>query len=336
MPRRAELGAYFDYWVDLQQGYLKEIDGSFSPTPIFHTVLQGGEPIGVEALSAIGHATFGECDPGAVLYNERPIWLEQWNDEGTPGVYELCLRLPFLAGETVDLTRDGTELGVTVGRIQRSIALPRILYDCTMGEHRYEDGVLRLAFREATQPGSGILYDLGAHLIDQAVVLFGMPQQLTAHVRRQRAGVQVDDYFHITLGYGTLTATLKASMLAREPGPHFTLHGTAGSFVKYGMDPQEDLLKAGATPGGPGWGLEPSACWGKLTTQIDDLHFEGQLESLPGRYQGFYENIYAALNGEAALSVTAAQARDTIRLIELAQQSSAEGRTLAVECTSTD
>ena len=152
LPRRAELGAYFDYWVDLQQGYLKEIDGSFSPTPIFHTMLQGGEPIGVAALSAIGHATFGECDPGAVLYNERPIWLEQWNDEGTPGLYELCLRLPFLEGETVDLARDGTELGVTVGRIQRSIALPRILYDCTMGEHRYEDGVLRLAFREAAQP----------------------------------------------------------------------------------------------------------------------------------------------------------------------------------------
>ena len=201
---------------------------------------------------------------------------------------------------------------------------------------RYRPAPRLGAWREAAQPGSGILYDLGAHLIDQAVVLFGMPQQITAHVGMQRAGVQVDDYFHITLGYGTLTATLKASMLAREPGPHFTLHGTAGSFVKYGMDPQEDLLKAGATPGGPGWGLEPSARWGKFNTQIDGLRFEGAIESLPGSYQGFYENIYAALNGEAELSVTPTQARNTIRLIELAQQSSAEGRTLAVECTSTD
>jgi arsenite-transporting ATPase len=110
--------------------------------------LQGGEPIGLEALRAIGRATFGAHDPGAVLYAERPIWLEQWNEEGQPGLYELCLKLPFLEGEMVELERSGTELGVTVGRIQRSIALPRILYECVMGEHRYEEGVLRLAFRE--------------------------------------------------------------------------------------------------------------------------------------------------------------------------------------------
>jgi arsenite/tail-anchored protein-transporting ATPase len=148
LPRRDDLGAYFDYWVNLQQGYLSEIEGSFSPTPIFRTVLQGGEPIGIEALRAIGHATFGASDPGAVLYDERPIWLEQWNEEGEPGLYELCLKLPFLEDEIVELERSGTELGITIGRVQRSIALPRILYDCAMGEHRYEDGVLRLAFRE--------------------------------------------------------------------------------------------------------------------------------------------------------------------------------------------
>ncbi|GAB4441588.1 MAG: ArsA family ATPase [Chloroflexi bacterium OHK40] len=151
LPRRADLGPYFDYWVGLQRGYLEEIEACFTPTPIFRTVLQEGEPIGLPALEAIGRATFGEQDPGALLFDERPIWLEQWNEEGEPGHYELCLRLPFLSeGEPVVLARSGPDLTLTVGRLQRTIALPRILYDCALGAHRYEEGVLRLEFREAT------------------------------------------------------------------------------------------------------------------------------------------------------------------------------------------
>lgn len=154
LPRRGDLGPYFDYWVSLQSGYLEEINASFAPTPIFHTHLQEGEPIGVAALERIGQATFGGADPGALLYDDRPIWLEQWNDEGKPGQYELCLRLPFLADDEVELTRSGPDLTVVVGRIQRTIALPRILYDCALGEHRYEDGVLRLEFRESIGAGA--------------------------------------------------------------------------------------------------------------------------------------------------------------------------------------
>lgn len=154
LPRRADLGPYFDYWVKLQTGYLADIDGSFAPTPIFRTVLQEGEPIGVPALEAIGQATFGDTDPGALLFDERPIWLDQWNDEGEPGLFDLCLRLPFIGdSDTVDLTRNGTDLTIAVGRLQRTIALPRILYDCKLGKHRYEDGVLRLEFHEVS--GSG-------------------------------------------------------------------------------------------------------------------------------------------------------------------------------------
>lgn len=149
LPRRAELGPYFDAWVELQHGYLQQIDDSFTPTPIFRTTLQESEPIGVNALEAIGHATFGERDPGALLYDERPIWLEQWNNEGEPGQYELCLKLPFLdEAEPVELSRSGPDLGVSVGRLQRTIALPRILFGCALGAHRYEEGVLRLEFRE--------------------------------------------------------------------------------------------------------------------------------------------------------------------------------------------
>lgn len=159
LPRRADLGPYFDYWVQLQSGYLQEIDDSFAPTPIFRTVLQEGEPIGVAALEAIGRATFGAADPGALLYDERPIWLEQWNEDGQPGSYELCLRLPFLDDDDLAVERAGPDLSVTLGRLQRTIALPRILYDCRLGEHRYEEGVLRLAFHETANPA-----ELGAPL----------------------------------------------------------------------------------------------------------------------------------------------------------------------------
>lgn len=154
LPPRVDLGAYFDYWVQLQQGYIADIEMSFAPTPVLKAVLQGSEPIGEERLLTVGLAVFGERDPGAVLYDERPIWLEQWNDDQEPGFYELCLRLPFLDDDMVELERSGTDLTITIGndRLQRCIALPRILYNCTMGTHRYEEGVFRLEFREDPSP----------------------------------------------------------------------------------------------------------------------------------------------------------------------------------------
>ena len=152
LPVRQDLGPYFDYWVSLQRGYLQEIDASFAPTPIFHTMLQEGEPIGLAALEAVGRATFGAADPGALLFDERPIWLEQWNEEGELGQYELCLKLPFVdEQETVEISRHGPDLTVMLGRVQRTIALPRILYGCTMGRHHYKDGVLRLEFHESAE-----------------------------------------------------------------------------------------------------------------------------------------------------------------------------------------
>lgn len=180
------------------------------------------------------------------------------------------------------------------------------------------------AWREASEPGSGILFDLGSHLIDQAQVLFGLPQAITADVRVQRAGVTVDDYFEVGLDYGNLKVTLKAGMLVREPGPHFILHGSKGSFVKYGMDPQEGALRRGLTPTESDWGQEPQAQWGTLNTEINGLHFYGQIETVPGCYQAFYENIYRAIVEGAELAVKPEEARNTIRMIELALASSRE------------
>lgn len=152
LPRQAELGAYFDYWVNLQQGYIEEIETSFAPTPLFKSTLQDSEPIGLKRLLTVGATTFGDNDPSAVLYDERPIWLEQWNDDNEPGYYDLCLNLPFVNNETVSIERNGTDISITIDedRLQRTIALPRILYNCTIGHHRYEDGILRIEFREAT------------------------------------------------------------------------------------------------------------------------------------------------------------------------------------------
>lgn len=150
LPRQAELGAYFDYWVNLQQNYISEIEASFAPTPLFKAILQESEPIGLRRLLAIGAVTFGDNDPGMVLYDERPIWLEQWNDDGEPGAYELCVRLPFADQSSIMTERSGTDVVVTLGNtnVQRSIAMPRILYNCQLGNHRYEDGILRLEFHE--------------------------------------------------------------------------------------------------------------------------------------------------------------------------------------------
>ncbi|MBK8897410.1 MAG: oxidoreductase [Candidatus Competibacteraceae bacterium] len=186
------------------------------------------------------------------------------------------------------------------------------------------------AWREQAGPGGGVLFDLGAHLIDQALVLFGLPQRLTADIRSQRAADAADDQFELILHYDNLKVTLKSGLLAREPGPRFALHGTEGSFVKYGVDPQEDALKRGLAPQGADWGAEPEAHWGRLNTQIGGLHFQGKIETLNGNYARYYENIYQAITGQAALIVLPEQAKNTIRVIELARQSHAERRTVDV------
>jgi predicted dehydrogenase len=178
------------------------------------------------------------------------------------------------------------------------------------------------AWREEEGPGTGILFDLGSHLIDQAQVLFGLPQMIMADIRFQRDFARTADNFEMVLHYENLKVTLKAGMLVREAGPRFILHGTEGSFVKYGLDVQEEALKRGLTPSSPGWGEEPEEHWGTLNTQAGELHVKGRIETIAGRYQAFYENMVEAINGRAELIVKPEQAMNTIRLIELAMESS--------------
>ncbi|MDX1617749.1 MAG: oxidoreductase [Balneolaceae bacterium] len=186
------------------------------------------------------------------------------------------------------------------------------------------------AWREKDLPGSGILFDLGSHLIDQALVLFGMPDRIAADIRRQRSFASADDYFDLDLHYGDdgLKVTLKAGMLVREATPRFRLHGTKASFVKYGMDPQEEALKKGGRPGDEHWGEETEENWGNLISDVNGNQVERKVETEPGCYQAFYSKLAAAIERNTAPPVTATEARNTIRIIELAKRSSEEQRSV--------
>jgi len=187
------------------------------------------------------------------------------------------------------------------------------------------------AWREKDEPGAGILYDLGAHLIDQPLLLFGMPEAITADVRVQREGTKATDNFEVVLHYPSLKVTLKAGMLVSQPLPRYIILGDKGSFVKYGLDVQEVALKAGLTAHTKSdWGIEPESVWGNLVTEINGVNFSGKVQSEKGDYRDFYRNVYDAIVHNKALDVTAAHARNIIRVIELSIQSSEERRT--VDC----
>jgi scyllo-inositol 2-dehydrogenase (NADP+) len=185
-------------------------------------------------------------------------------------------------------------------------------------------------WQEQDRPGAGLLYDLGPHLIDQALTLFGLPETVTADVRAQRPGAVVDDYFHLVLGYGPLRVVLHAGSLVRAPGPRFEVHGDAGSFVKHGLDGQIAALLAGGRPGDPGWGTESEDRYGTLTTDVDGLPLVGRLASVPGAYESFYREMAASIRGEGPVPVPAGEARDTIEVIECALRSSGDGRVVSL------
>ena len=188
------------------------------------------------------------------------------------------------------------------------------------------------AWREKDEPGAGILYDLGAHLIDQPLVLFGLPEAITADIRVQREGTKATDNFELVLHYPDLKVTLKAGMLVSQALPRYILLGDKGSFIKYGLDVQEAALKAGLTPlTKTDWGIEPENVWGNLFTELNGTTFSGKVQSEPGDYRDYYRNIYNAIINATALDVTAVHAYNIIRLIELAVQSNEERRT--VDCT---
>jgi len=194
---------------------------------------------------------------------------------------------------------------------------------------RFRPAVNIKSWREQAKPGSGVLYDLGSHLIDQSVVLFGRPRAIYAEVRRQREAAAADDNFEVHLDYEQLKVTLKAGVLVCEPSPRFVLYGTEGSYVKYGLDPQEGALKQGDSPAQLSWGRESEQAWGTCT-KCDGSVSRSRYPTLAGRYQAYYDNVYAAIRGTEELAVKPEQAREVIRLIELSLESSQQKRVIEV------
>ncbi|NDC79113.1 MAG: oxidoreductase [Chitinophagia bacterium] len=177
-------------------------------------------------------------------------------------------------------------------------------------------------WREFPEPGAGVLYDLGSHLIDQSLVLFGAPKAVLADIRRQKPYSQVDDYFDIQLDYGFLRVTLHSSMLVREMGPRYQLHGTKGSFLKYGEDPQEDRLKAGDLPVGDNWCHEEEAFHGLLHTELQGEVVKKKWPSKKGDFRLYYQNLHRSIRQGEPLSETPQHGHNVVRMIELAFESS--------------
>jgi predicted dehydrogenase len=196
---------------------------------------------------------------------------------------------------------------------------------------RYLPEVNLLKWREKDEPGAGILYDLGVHFIDQALVLFGKPSSVYADVRILREGGSVNDYFEIILSYDCMKATLRSTKLAAAPRPRYIVHGTKGSYVKHGIDSQEASLKAGMSPNHADWGKEKPEYWGTVRTELSGLMFAGSVETKPGAYPEYYRNIRDAIYGDRELLVKPEEARDAIRILELCHQSSMLNRSVKFE-----
>ena len=195
---------------------------------------------------------------------------------------------------------------------------------------RFRNFIQPETWKEKAEAGAGMVYNLGSHLIDQALVLFGMPDAVNAEIRILRPGGEVDDCFDIRLSYNDVKVTLKASILVRETGPKYFLHGINGSFLKSGLDVQENAMKAGEIPGTPGWGTEPEKNWGVLNTDIGNLHFTGKIETVPGNYLAYYDNIYDHIVEGKPLAVKPEQAADTIKIIEAAFKSNELKKTICM------
>lgn len=194
---------------------------------------------------------------------------------------------------------------------------------------RYRPDV-RQRWREQPGPASGLWWDLGPHLLDQALQLFGPPQRLWADLRRVRAGAQSDDEFLALLDYGSLRLELGASMLALQPAPRWQLDGALGYYCKQGIDPQEAALKQGERPAHVSCGERPAhAGWGQ-DSDSGQLLLAGAAASVcwpqqAGHYPAYYAAVAAAITGQGANPVPAADALAVMALLELGEQSSRAG-----------
>ncbi|APR34101.1 oxidoreductase [Paraburkholderia sp. SOS3] len=184
---------------------------------------------------------------------------------------------------------------------------------------------IRQRWREDATRGGGLLLDLGPHLIDQALALFGVPQTVYASVKAHRDRAAAPDYVHLQLGYASHEVLLHASALTAIVAPRFTIHGTRGSYVKYGLDTQEDQLKAGLRPGDAGFGGGNAAGTLRALDAAGAQEVERAWPTRDGAYVDFYRALAASIRDGAPFPVSAQDAVDVMTVIELAQRSNDEG-----------
>ncbi|MDF2501820.1 MAG: oxidoreductase, Gfo/Idh/MocA family protein [Anaerosporomusa subterranea] len=185
-------------------------------------------------------------------------------------------------------------------------------------------------WKEHAGEGTGALYDLGPHLIDQALQLFGMPEAVSAELVKQRPGAEVDDFFHLVMHYGSLRVVLQASNIIKQAGPHFQVHGNQGSLIKYGMDPQQSDLQRGLRPGNPTWGKDKEELYAEVTLGRN-LTLSSRLETIPGCYEAYYQGILNSIVNGAPPPVSAIEARNVMLVIETAMQSHKQQRVCLIK-----
>lgn len=213
------------------------------------------------------------------------------------------------------------------------LTVKNLLAEGSLGEVAYFEShfdryrpQVRNRWREQAGVGSGIWYDLGPHLLDQAINLFGLPVSLTVDLAQLRSGAQATDYFHAVLAYPQRRVVLHGTLLAVAETARYIIHGTRGSYIKYGLDPQEDRLKAGERLPQEDWGYDMRD--GVLTTAQGEVVEEQTLLTLPGNYPAYYAGIRDALTGNGENPVPAAQAIQVMELIELGIESAKKRATL--------
>ena len=200
---------------------------------------------------------------------------------------------------------------------------------------RYRNFIRSGSWKETGKSGGGLTYNLGSHLIDQAILLFGMPEAVFADIDILRTDGKVDDYFMIRFIRPSLApdvkVTLKASYLMREAEPRFVLHGTLGSYIKHGVDKQEAALLRGELPDQPCWGEETEAELGWIHTEIDGQEISRKYPGIPGNYGEFYQNIYEHLRLGKPLQTDARDILNVIRVIEAAYRSREERKIIELK-----
>jgi scyllo-inositol 2-dehydrogenase (NADP+) len=190
--------------------------------------------------------------------------------------------------------------------------------------------MVQARWRELEGAGSGILYDLGSHLIDQALHLFGTPQFVQADLLNQRDGAVTDDYFHVLLGYEKLRVILHSGSIVSAHDLKYIVHGNKGSFIKYGIDNQEDALKAGKIPTSKDWGEDNPEKYGELTLISEGKTSKQKVKTIPGSYLTYYQKVLEHITEGKPSPVTAEEGLLTIKILELAKLSNEQKKAIYV------